>query len=299
MNNLGGVPLIEITLVAGIAVQKLKEAGIKVKHVTSASFVTSLEMFGFSLTLVECSSFELDAMLHPVESRNWVPPQLVCSSVESLTIPLEMPEETETNLTNLNDISKNAINLTLHKIIAFEPQLTEWDQKVGDGDCGMTWKRGAEASLDHLNSLPEEPSYLCNKIAHIISHSMGGTSGVILRLFFTAAGAALAGVESQALCSEKSLVSIGFSAGTKAVMHFGGAKVGSRTMVDALYPAMEHCESLLSMAAAAKEGANSTANLPIASHGRSAYLSESDLIGTPDPGAMAIALILEELAALF
>ena len=35
-------------------------------------------------------------------------------------------------------------------ITTAEPNLTEWDLKVGDGDCGITMKRGANALLSGL-----------------------------------------------------------------------------------------------------------------------------------------------------
>ena len=62
---------------------------------------------------------------------------------------------------------------------------------------------------------------------------MGGSSGVLLAMFFLAAGADIcANAEADPLTS-------GFRAGVKSVMHYGGASVGSCTMVDALAPAME------------------------------------------------------------
>lgn len=175
----------------------------------------------------------------------------------------------------------------LNKIIEMEGQLTEWDQKVGDGDCGTTLKKGAETVLADLDSYPDQPDRLCRALARSIARSMGGTSGVILRLFFLAAASPALGGFGAAL-----------TAGTKSVMDYGGAKVGSRTMVDALAPAMEAAEagkSVAEMATAARAGADLTAEMATAHDGRSSYLT-TDLCGIPDPGAVAVAAALEAVA---
>lgn len=62
---------------------------------------------------------------------------------------------------------------------------------------------------------------------------MGGSSGVLLAMFFESASASInEHKDSDALTT-------GFRAGVDSVMHYGGAKVGSCTMVDALSPAKD------------------------------------------------------------
>lgn len=173
----------------------------------------------------------------------------------------------------------------MQAIIEMEPKLTEWDQKSGDGDCGQTFKKGAEAILADLDAYPEDPVSLCQSVARTISYSMGGSSGVLLAIFFSAAAASIKGADLVA----------GFRGGVDAIMHYGGAKVGSCTMVDALAPAKEGT-NLQEIASKATAGAETTRSLRSATHGRSQYLQGSDLTGVPDPGAMAVAAILSALA---
>ena len=52
-------------------------------------------------------------------------------------------------------------------------------------------------------------------------------------------------------------------------------------------------------ASAAQKGADATAAMTTAEAGRSNYLSEEVLMGTPDPGAVAVALVLGTLAKAF
>jgi dihydroxyacetone kinase len=85
----------------------------------------------------------------------------------------------------------------------------------------------------------------------------------------------------------------------------GGAKPGDRTMLDALVPAAAAFRIALGQgssglsaaraaAAAAEEGARGTAGL-VARRGRSVYLGER-VLGTPDPGAQAVAVWLQAIA---
>lgn len=69
-------------------------------------------------------------------------------------------------------------------------------------------------------------------------------------------------------------------------------------MLDALIPAADAMdEGIAKASVAAQEGADSTADMKVAMAGRSNYLSEDQLYGTPDPGAKAVSLILSAVAS--
>ena len=51
-------------------------------------------------------------------------------------------------------------------------------------------------------------------------------------------------------------------------------------------------------ASAARRGADATAAMELAEAGRSNYLSREVLMGTPDPGAVAVAVVLEAMAQI-
>ena len=117
---------------------------------------------------------------------------------------------------------------------------------------------------------------------------MGGSSGVILAIYFNAAGDACAGGApvQDALCE-----------GLRRVSDVGGAKMGDRTMIDALEPALLALPNGIGAAAtAARTGANATANIHRAKAGRAAYVPAENLKGHNDPGAEAVALLFEGLA---
>ncbi len=119
-------------------------------------------------------------------------------------------------------------------------------------------------------------------VGDILSTSMGGSSGVLLSIFFTAAAKAL---------KEKPDVAAALLAGLDRMTFYGGAAVGDRTMVDALAPALHALASAgISQAAkAAEDGAEATKMMKKARAGRASYVGERDLMGVPDPGAVAVA----------
>ena len=118
---------------------------------------------------------------------------------------------------------------------------------------------------------------------------MGGSSGVLLAIFFAAAGDAAA--------DGKDRVSA-LQAGLTRIQEVGGAGPGDRTLIDALLPALNALPSGLDAAAgAARQGAEATANITRARAGRASYLAEATLAGHNDPGAEAVALLFENIAA--
>jgi triose/dihydroxyacetone kinase / FAD-AMP lyase (cyclizing) len=169
---------------------------------------------------------------------------------------------------------------------------------VGDGDCGITMKRGATEVRKRLCDniiTTEHPIPMCATLADAVSMSMGGTSGVLLELMFRKMASTLAKCDSIA----ESEFCRAFQAGVDAVALVGGAHLGSRTMLDALIPAateLLQSNDLDVAADLARQGANGTATIKVAHAGRSSYLSEETLDGTPDPGAVAVAIIFEALA---
>ena len=131
-------------------------------------------------------------------------------------------------------------------------------------------------------------------LADAVSASMGGTSGVLLELMFRKMSSTLAkraSIGVPELCQA-------FQDGVDAIQLYGGATVGSRTMLDAMVPAaavLVDTQKVKEAATKAKWGADGTAMMTVASAGRSNYLSEEQLTGTPDPGAIAVSIVLEAL----
>ena len=124
-----------------------------------------------------------------------------------------------------------------------------------------------------------------------------GSSGAMYSLLFESAAVLIEGSsEVNATIAGKA-----FKAGLDAVMKYGRAQPGDRTMVDALSPAVASFTSTFSSSGsalkaledatcAAEEGAKSTLTMA-ASAGRASYVASTEL-RHPDPGAHAVGIIM-------
>ena len=102
-------------------------------------------------------------------------------------------------------------------LIAAEADLNALDAKSGDGDTGSTLAT-ARALIGALDRLPlADGTQLYRAIGQELSQTMGGSSGVLLAIFFAAAGDARAGGKD----------AIGaLKAGLERVCEVGGARAG-------------------------------------------------------------------------
>ncbi|WP_170379744.1 dihydroxyacetone kinase subunit DhaK [Ruegeria atlantica] len=282
VNNLGSTTPLEMAVLT----HAFSETGIAHHIIGPAPMMTSLDMHGFSVSILPVDQNDLSALKAPVGLAAWpgvnsIDPIKVAPLPDGLTpidpIPSNNPATRET-ITRLSELLINA-----------EKNLNELDAKSGDGDTGSTLATAARALQDSLDRMPlADLTQLFPALGNELSQTMGGSSGVILAIFFNAAGDACASGASV----PKSLVE-----GLNRVSQVGGAKVGDRTMIDALAPALAALPSGLTHAAeAAREGANNTANIRRAKAGRAAYVPEENLVGHNDPGAEAVALLFEGLA---
>jgi dihydroxyacetone kinase len=187
-----------------------------------------------------------------------------------------------------------ALRALLATLTEKEAQLSAWDAQVGDGDCGQQWRSGITGLVDGANAGKVDDVLSVRSLqqcADMLADSMGGTSGAICQIFFRAAAAGLRADPSPGNA---------FAAGLKAICTYGRAREGMRTMVDALAPASTILASGGSMseaAAAAAKGAEATKAMS-AGAGRSSYVREEMLRQVPDPGAWAVAWVLQTLASL-
>ncbi len=282
VNNLGSTTPLEMSVLT----HALSETGIAHHIIGPAPMMTSLDMHGFSVSILPVDQDDLSALEAPVDLAAWpgvnsIDPIKVAPLPDGLTPIDPIPSNNPATKETIIRLSKLLINA--------ENTLNELDAKSGDGDTGSTLATAARALQGSLDRMPlADLTQLFPALGNELSQTMGGSSGVILAIFFNAAGDACASGASV----PKSLVE-----GLNRVSQVGGAKVGDRTMIDALAPALAALPSGLTHAAeAAREGANNTANIRRAKAGRAAYVPEENLVGHNDPGAEAVALLFEGLA---
>ncbi|ARQ11090.1 dihydroxyacetone kinase protein [Rhizobium etli] len=285
VNNLGGTSVLEMSVV----VHELLQSAVagKISHIIGpAPMMTSLDMQGFSISIFPAGKAELELLSKPVELAAWpgvtaVKPVAVLSLPDGLTPIAPLASRHEPTRQFLTD----CCNL----LIAAERDLNALDAKSGDGDTGSTLAGAARALIEALDRLPlSDHTQLFRAMGQELSQTMGGSSGVLLAIFFAAAGDGA----SSGLTIREAL-----KAGLSRMQEIGGARLGDRTMVDALSPALDALDVGFTAAAeAARAGADLTATLVHAKAGRAAYINAKQLEGHTDPGAEAVARLFEFLA---
>jgi len=286
LNNLGGTTPLEMSVLA----EELTHSRIggQIRWLVGpAAMMTSLDMHGFSVSLLPVSKTEEALLQAPVAPWVW-PGCLALGPVSILPLPDGLSPIQP--LPSKNDDTRRFIEKCCNILIAAEDDLNALDAKSGDGDTGSTLATAARALVTALDRMPlADLTQLYRAIGVELSQTMGGSSGVLLAIFFAAAGDA----------SSSGSDSIGaLKAGLDRVMQVGGAKPGDRTMIDAMMPALNALENGIDAAAReARQGADATSRITRARAGRASYVSEAALSGHNDPGAEAVARLLEQLAA--
>ncbi|KAK4943056.1 dihydroxyacetone kinase Dak1 [Elasticomyces elasticus] len=316
INNLGGVSNLEIGgVVAEVHTQLKEKWGITPVRVIVGTFITSLNGLGFSASLLKLDDTGLGqgkSMLElldaPAEAFGWAAATRTSTweADNSATMDREADSARDLKASHLSIDAQQAhtvLKAGLDKVIVAEPEVTKYDTIVGDGDCGIGLKRGAEAVLKELSSgdLPTDAVAFLNKIVPVVEHHTDGTSGALYSIFLNAL---VHGLREQDTGSSQKVDAKIWAAALKsartALGKYTPAAVGDRTLIDALDPFIETLSStgdVKKAAEAAKEGTEKTKTMK-ASLGRAVYVgAESEWMGkVPDPGAVGLQELLLGIA---
>jgi dihydroxyacetone kinase-like protein len=186
-------------------------------------------------------------------------------------------------------------------IIENEVPFCELDSVAGDGDFGMSLAKGfkiVQAQWDER--CRDDIGAFLKDCGMIITEHCGGASGPIWGSAFRAMGKYAQGKETLNLVELGEMV----QAAIDAVQKRGGAKLGDKTLLDALIPAAQSlkasgaagesfAQALAKSEAAAIDGGERT-KLIAASKGRASYVGDRS-INFPDAGAAAIGIIFSSL----
>ncbi|MCH1507143.1 MAG: dihydroxyacetone kinase subunit L [Verrucomicrobiales bacterium] len=185
------------------------------------------------------------------------------------------------------------------KIIASEPELSEADRNIGDGDHGLGMQRGLTAAKEKLaeGGFPSiDKAFMA--VGTAMMSSMGGASGAIFGTLFRAGGKALKG---QDVFDSAGLATF-LQAAVQGVQDRGKAEVGDKTVVDAMVPAAEKAKGTsegnlteaLAAAADAAEGGKEASKDMVAKFGRAKTLGDG-AVGHPDAGALSFTIIMQAM----
>lgn len=180
-----------------------------------------------------------------------------------------------------------------------EDILTEIDSKFGDADHGLTMTKIAKAISDAVDQSDGGIQAMLDDAATAVMSLNGGSAVPLWNTWLDGMqeGAPEAGEMDTAQLKTM------FARAFEELDDMSGAKVGDKTMMDALIPATEaissyggdsEAELFDAAAKAAWDGAENSKNFP-SKFGRAKSYGEKT-IGTPDAGAMSMAYFFKGMA---
>lgn len=310
LNGLGTVKYEELFVVYLRVDELLHDAGLQIVEPDVGELVTSLDMAGVSLTLL---------WLDDEMERYWKAPADAPGYRKGSVTPAEAIDSAEMEASAQRKIpaaSAASRELAAGVVAALEAlvvtvnenatMLGRIDAVAGDGDHGIGMQRGGKACLAAAKEALAGGAGAETVLRWAAEHwadRAGGTSGAIWGVILTSIGEALG--DEQPLVAER--LAAGVSAASDNVMSFGKAKPGDKTLVDVLVPfAQDLSEAVASgeglvtawerASRQADDAARTTADL-LPKVGRARPLAEKSL-GTPDAGAMSLALITQAVASV-
>lgn len=179
--------------------------------------------------------------------------------------------------------------------------LTEVDGKIGDGDHGINMNKGFTITGTRLEGKDLSFSEAFDVLGDVLVSEIGGSMGPIYGSYFLE----LADMSSDKDEIGKELYLEMYQSSLEVVLSLGSAKLGDKTMLDTMIPAVEtliesvkadssFADCLSDMSSAAEAGMKSTKDL-VAKIGRSARLGERSR-GVLDAGAVSCFLIIDSMA---
>lgn len=183
--------------------------------------------------------------------------------------------------------------------------LTELDREIGDADHGANMRRGFKAVLEKLPTVEDKDiGTILKTVGMTLLSKVGGAGGPLYSTIFMKAGMTI-GAKMEMELSDWAQA---LEAGIMGVATLGKAQLNDKTMLDALYPALDALkqaiadgdptgDALKRSAEAAHQGMLATVPL-MARKGRASYLGERS-IGHQDPGATSTTLLLESVAKIW
>lgn len=202
----------------------------------------------------------------------------------------------------LNNAQAGEIVLAIaDRIVENRAYLSEIDGKIGDGDHGVNMAKGFGMAADRLKGKELSLAQSLDVLGTILMTEIGGSMGPLYGMMFTEFAEKIDGVEA----IDSAAFSRMLHAGLEGIEAIGSAKVGDKTLLDTLVPAVQAFdksiaagssfdEALGALVDAAEAGRDSTINL-VAKIGRASRLGDRSL-GVLDAGATSCAIILKELS---
>lgn len=280
VNGLGGTGDLELLHVLAEVQRALAARDVMLRSAVSGTYVSALDMAGFSITVTALSDEQW--------LRDW------CAPHATTSLPSPVPADTTIVGSDTETVTGEPspwLRGLAEDVAALREPLNDLDRRAGDGDIGTNLDNALRAAVHRGAGQDADLTADLKSLGDAFSEDVGGSSGPLFGLVLARIAARVADdpADSAAAAAQ------GLRDGVEAITRAGGARVGDRTMVDALAPAGwdgDTARGRLDNDAleAALAGAIATATM-IGKRGRSSYVGEK-AIGTTDPGALAVVAVL-------
>ena len=308
LNGLGSTKYEELFVLWMAVEKKLKAAGLDLVQPEAGEYVTSLDMQGCSLTLTWLTDELERYWTAPCDAPAFRKGRTVAADLRTDTIT---DEEAAPSIPAATEISRRTaicIRDLFAEIAALlkdqEAELGRIDAVAGDGDHGQGMRRGAEAAAKAMAAAVGAGAGAQTTLAlggDAWADRAGGTSGAIWGLLLRSWSNAFSDSEAP----DDKAVTEGAQLALDGVTRLGRARVGDKTLVDALVPFVETLkaeagagkplsDAWTSAANAADAAATATSSLT-PRLGRARPLAEKS-IGHPDAGAVSLAMVAQLVA---
>ncbi|MET9861668.1 dihydroxyacetone kinase family protein [Streptomyces smyrnaeus] len=315
LNGLGATKYEELYVLWASVERLLTEAGLELIRPEVGELVTSLDMAGCSLTVTwlddELERLWLAPADTPAFRRGGTAPEATATG-RAASAPrtatagraAARPAIATGEAITVGSTVVRALRAAHTLLHEQEETLGRLDAVAGDGDHGRGMCKGVDAALaaaEKAQATEAAPAALLGAAGDAWAAEAGGTSGALWGAGLRALGSALPADRAPAPTE----LADGARAALEAVTSLGKAEPGDKTLVDALAPFVTAfqerleagsppAEALGAAADVARTAAEATAELR-PRLGRARPLAERS-IGTPDPGATSLAMVLGAVA---
>ena len=303
LNGLGATKYEELFVLYGYITELLEAEGVVQVSPEVGELVTSLDMAGCSLSVTWLDEELEGYWVAPAETPAFRRGTAVTSerfttrrAGTDRVAEAVMAEATEESIAAA-EIARKAVDALYAVVEENKEYLGRIDAIAGDGDHGIGMSRGSKAAAEAANETYGGVETVLSAAGHAFGDKAGGTSGILWGLLLEGVGKGLGNTE--AVTARRLADAVQESA--RHLQGFSKAELGDKTMLDALFPFVNtlvgHVDSGASVsqawqsaAEACRTAAEATAALT-PKIGRARPLAERS-VGTPDPGAISLALIV-------
>ena len=306
LNGLGATKYEELFVLFGAVAELLTDAGVVLVEPEVGEVVTSLDMAGCSLSLTWLDD-ELEQLWcapadTPAFQRGTAADTGRFSRHRAVTTQNEPAVTVVASDASraAADVVRTALRALSATVDQHQQRLGQLDAVAGDGDHGIGMTRGAKAAAEAAEATDVADGGVQSVLGAAgaaFGDRAGGTSGVLWGLLLTRVGTALGNTDEVT----GARVVDALRTATTALTELGQARLGDKTMIDSLVPFVDTldaqvaagrplAEAWTTASTAATEAAEATASLT-PKIGRARPLAERS-VGSPDPGAISLALIM-------